>query len=47
MNRPEYPVGDPRLAPLVMLRHLLPVPGRQNGDAHLLVELERKTRGKP
>jgi hypothetical protein len=33
------------MAPFVRLRSLMPVPGRQNGDAKLLIELERKTRG--
>jgi hypothetical protein len=37
---------DPRLAPLLALREIMPVPGRQTGDAKLLVEVERKTRGK-
>lgn len=37
--------SDPRIAPFERLRQLMPVPGRQNGDAKLLIEAERKTRG--
>lgn len=43
MRAPEP--QDPRKAPFELLGRLMPVPGRQNGDAALLVNLERKTRG--
>lgn len=43
--RVEQP-RDPRTEPLVLLRRFMPVPGRQNGDAKLLLDLERKTRVK-
>jgi hypothetical protein len=41
--RVETPL-DPRAAAIERLRSLMPVPGRQNGDAKLLLDLERKTR---
>jgi hypothetical protein len=36
--------GDPRLAPFTELSRVMPLSGRQNGDARLLLELQRKTR---
>ena len=44
MNHLPPAPADPRMAPLVRLRSLMPVPGRQSGDAKLLIELERKTK---
>lgn len=41
VQRPQ----DPRTAPFQLLSRLMPIPGRQPGDAALLVDLERKTRG--
>jgi hypothetical protein len=38
------PASDPRLAPFERLRSIMPVPSRQNGDARLLLDLERKTK---
>lgn len=40
------PPRDHRKAPFLLLRSLMPVPGRMDGDAKLLLEAERKTRGK-
>jgi hypothetical protein len=36
MNRPDYPTGDPRTAPLVALRRLMPVPEFDREERHLL-----------
>lgn len=38
-------ISDPRVAPFLLLRKIMPVPLRQSGDAKLLIEVERKTRG--
>jgi hypothetical protein len=35
---------DPRLSPFDRLWKTMAVPGRQNGDAKLLLDLERKTK---
>lgn len=35
---------DPRAAAIELLSRIMPLPGRQDGDARLLLELERKTR---
>jgi hypothetical protein len=43
MMHPHDP-WDHRKAPFALLDRIMPLPGRQSGDARLLLDLERKTK---